>query len=59
MTAYGACVGCGQPVEHRQKRTRAGDGWVHIYCKPEQKAAAEQWQRDAAESALADLGGVA
>jgi len=59
MGNLGACVGCDQPVEYRQKRSRVGDGWVHTFCTPEQREFAEQWQRDAAGSALAELGGAA
>lgn len=47
------CVGCDRPIEPGEQMERAGDGWVHTYCDPASKAAAEEWQRDAAGLVLA------
>ena len=49
------CVGCDRPIEPGEQMGRASDGsgWVHVYCNPASKTAAEEWQRDAAERVLA------
>lgn len=52
------CVGCDRPIEPGEEMDRAtAGGWVHTYCAPASKAAAEEWQRDAAERVMAGVPG--